>query len=128
MKSADKENKIQILQYKINQTDLSTLRKYKNSNNADKDRWVQNLAKKYSVLRIRIRITWYRFALLERKLSVVGITRYYTKKFVILHEFVHAFLISVKYHELFRVVLSLGIPATFFSDPTKPLKTENIRT
>ena len=57
MKSADKENKIQILQYKINQTDLSTLRKYKNANNADKDRWVQNLAKKYSVLRIRIRIT-----------------------------------------------------------------------
>ena len=73
-------------------------------------------------------ITRYRFALLERKLSVVGITRYYTKKFVILHEFVHAFLISVKYHELFRVVLYLGIPATFFSDPTKPLKTENIRT
>ena len=128
MKSADKENKIQILQYKINQTDLSTLRKYKNSNNADKDRCVQNLAKKYSVLRIRIRITWYRFALLERKLSVVGITRYYTKKFVILHEFVHAFLISVKYHELFRVVLYLGIPAKFFSDPTKPLKTENIIT
>ena len=57
MKSADKENKIQILQFKINQTDLSTLRKYKNANNADKDRWVQNLAKKYSVLRIRIRIT-----------------------------------------------------------------------
>ena len=55
MKSADKENKIQILQYKIDQTDLSTLRKYKNANNAD--RWVQNLAKKYSVLRIRIRIT-----------------------------------------------------------------------
>ena len=59
MKSADKENKIQIVQYKIDQTDLSTLRKYiyKNANNADKDRWVQNLAKKYSVLRIRIRIT-----------------------------------------------------------------------
>ena len=47
------------------------------------------------------------YTLLIRKISLAGIPRYYTKKFVIRNELVRAFFIYVYYHKLlyiFRVV------------------------